>query len=218
MAPQWSHCLSYEYELRREVYKKCREQNIIGFSAAWWETYGDSEHRMLHWLQLVSLANSAPSTSDQSIASMVQKEVAAQLQSSGVDRSWTPRGRQIPRVREQRRKREQTFAAHSTSTTCSSLSRCARTAHAKSEPNSKAKATSRGRRPCQRAPAGSVWLLRDLLRGGTDVANMLHQNQANGICYAFQEGSCQLLVHTPTRMHRMWRTTWVQPVRSATVY
>ena len=42
---------------------------------------------MLHWLQLVSLANSSPPTTDRSIMSMVQKEVAAQLRSSGVDRS-----------------------------------------------------------------------------------------------------------------------------------
>ena len=53
VAPPWSHCLSYEDELRREAYKKCCEQNI-GFSTAWWQTYGGSEHRMLHWLQLVS--------------------------------------------------------------------------------------------------------------------------------------------------------------------
>ena len=57
VAAPWPHCLAYELELRREAYKKCREENM-GFSAAWWQTYGDSEHRMLHWLQLVSLANS----------------------------------------------------------------------------------------------------------------------------------------------------------------
>ena len=28
VAPPWSHRLSYEHELRREAYKKCREQNI----------------------------------------------------------------------------------------------------------------------------------------------------------------------------------------------
>ena len=60
VAPPWANCLSYELELRREACKKCREQNM-GFSAAWWQTYGDSEHRVLHWLQVVSLANSSPS-------------------------------------------------------------------------------------------------------------------------------------------------------------
>ena len=47
VAPPWSHCLSYEYELRREAYKRCREQSVP-FNAAWWGTYADTEHRMLH--------------------------------------------------------------------------------------------------------------------------------------------------------------------------
>ena len=90
VAPPWAHCLSYEYELRREAYKRCREQSM-GFNAAWWSTHADTEHRMLHWLQLVSLANSVPQAPQQSIASLVQKEVAAQLKRSSADRSRTPR-------------------------------------------------------------------------------------------------------------------------------
>ena len=73
-----------EEELRSQ--EGTRRQNV-GFNAAWCETYGDSEHRVLRWLQLVSLANSSPSASDHSIMNMVQKEVAAQLRSVGVDRS-----------------------------------------------------------------------------------------------------------------------------------
>ena len=80
VAPPWGHCLSYEYELRREAYKRCREQSV-GFNAAWSCTYADTEHRMLHWLQLVSLANSVLQATQQSISSLVQKEVAAQLKS-----------------------------------------------------------------------------------------------------------------------------------------
>ena len=90
VAPPWGHCLSYEYELRREAYKRCWEQ-CMGFNAAWWGTYADTEHRMLHWLQLVSLANSVPQVPPQTIASLVQKEVAAQLKRSSTDRSRTPR-------------------------------------------------------------------------------------------------------------------------------
>ena len=37
-APCWEHCLSYEFELRREAYKQCRE-TTIGISAAWWNAY-----------------------------------------------------------------------------------------------------------------------------------------------------------------------------------
>ena len=45
VAPPWPHCLSYEYELRREAYKRCRERGM-GFNAAWWSAYSDTEHRI----------------------------------------------------------------------------------------------------------------------------------------------------------------------------
>ena len=107
VAPPWSHCLSYEYELRREAYKRCREQSM-GFNAAWWSAYSDTEHRMLHWLQLVSLANSVPAVQQQSITSLVQKEVAAQLRGSGVDRSRSNRDRPMGN----KKTRKQEVAAH----------------------------------------------------------------------------------------------------------
>ena len=97
-APTWAHCLSYEYELRREAYKQCRE-STVGFSEAWWNAYRSQQHRMMYWLQLVSLANSAPSSS---FSSAVQSQQVAKLQKELADlrnevrnRSRTPafRGR-----------------------------------------------------------------------------------------------------------------------------
>ena len=97
-APCWEHCLSYEYELRREAYKQCRE-STVGFSEAWWNAYRSQQHRMMHWLQLVSLANSAPSSSSSSAAPSqqvvkLQKELA-DLRNEVRNRSQTPtfRGR-----------------------------------------------------------------------------------------------------------------------------
>ena len=52
------YCLSYEYELRREAYKQCRG-STIGVNEAWWDAYRSQQHRMMHWLQLVSLSNSS---------------------------------------------------------------------------------------------------------------------------------------------------------------
>ena len=52
--PSWEYCMSYEFELRKEAYKQCRETNI-GIKAAWWNAYNNQQHRMMHWLQLVSL-------------------------------------------------------------------------------------------------------------------------------------------------------------------
>ena len=126
----------------------------MGFRAAWWEACGDLEHRMLQWLQLVSLANLSPPTTDHSLMSVVQKEVAA--------------------------------------TACSSRSRIS-VVCTESEPQEQGKGKGKGKKtgPGKRPPAGSVWLLNDLPKGGEEVAKMLHQNQGNGVCYAFQEDSCQ---------------------------
>ena len=58
-------------------------------SAAWWSAYSSSEHRMLHWLQLVSLANtpvSASSVHSQKLARL-EREVAELRK----DRSRTPK-------------------------------------------------------------------------------------------------------------------------------
>ena len=171
VAPPWSHCLSYELELRREAYKRCRERSM-GFSSAWWETYGDSEHRMLHWLQLVSLANSAPPTSELSIESLVQKEVSAQLRSA--DRSRTPLGRGGKGSPQQ------------LALPCLAASSSA--ADMNLESKGKGKRKNKRNRAGKRPPAGTVWQLRDLLRGGPEVQSMLQASQGNGICFAFQEG------------------------------
>ena len=90
-APNWEHCLSYELELRREAYKQCRESNV-GIKAAWWEAYHNQQHRMMHWLQLVSLANSHSASSSSSDLSKVQKELA-DLRNEVRNRSRTPNPR-----------------------------------------------------------------------------------------------------------------------------
>ena len=90
-APPWQECLSYEYELRRDACKRCRD-TTSGFKAARWATYQDQEHRMCHWLQLVSRAtpisrSSASSSGDASRIAKLEKEIAATV---AWDRSRTP--------------------------------------------------------------------------------------------------------------------------------
>ena len=182
VAPPWAHCLSYEYELRREAYKRCREQSV-GFNAAWWGTYADTEHRMLHWLQLVSLANSVPQAPQQSISSLVQKEVAAQLKRNSSDRSRTPRFKGSGKGQKQLPAPQQLALpgpAASSSTSSSA-----------SKGNGKGNGRRQNKRHNKRPPAGKVWTMRDLLRGGPEVQNMLHGNKGNGICFAFQDGLCE---------------------------
>ena len=89
-APCWEHCMSYEFELRREAYKQCRE-TTIGISAAWWNAYRSQQHRMMHWLQLVSLANSSSSSSGSSSQmARMQKKITDLRTEVRRNRSRTP--------------------------------------------------------------------------------------------------------------------------------
>ena len=53
ISPSWTYCLSYELELRKEAIRLCKEQSF-GIQSALWTTLRNMEHRMKHWLQLVS--------------------------------------------------------------------------------------------------------------------------------------------------------------------
>ena len=55
--PSLEHCMSCEYEIKKEAHKQCRETNI-GINAARWNACNNQQHRMMHGLQLVSLVNS----------------------------------------------------------------------------------------------------------------------------------------------------------------
>ena len=89
--PQWSHCLSYELDIRKQVYKLSRSA-VMGIRAALWQVIGDSEHRTTHWVQLVAMANSSLSQTMVNKGGLddVRKEIKALH--SAVDRSRTPRG------------------------------------------------------------------------------------------------------------------------------
>ena len=61
-SPSWTFCLSYEFELRKEAIRPCKEQSY-GIQAALWAALRNNEHRMKHWLQLAAIPN-APSSSN----------------------------------------------------------------------------------------------------------------------------------------------------------
>ena len=82
----WAHCLSYEYELRKEAYKKCRT-TTTGITAALHSTYEDIEHRTQHGVQLVAMANSTKENE----AKMAKLEREVQELRNMVGRSRSPR-------------------------------------------------------------------------------------------------------------------------------
>ena len=113
---------------------------------------------------------------------MVQKEVAAQLRNT--DRSRTPllnKGGRGGKGRQQLAAPQQLALpgpAASSSAADTIL-----------EVKEKAKGRNKRNRVGKRPLAGRVWQLRDLL---PDVQSMLHGNQGNGICFAFQDGLSEL--------------------------
>ena len=74
ISPCWSFCLSYEFELRKEAIRLCKEQ-VMGVHAALWTALRNPEHRMKHWLQLVAIPN-APSSSSSSDIQALKKRIS----------------------------------------------------------------------------------------------------------------------------------------------
>ena len=58
IVPKWEHCLEYEYQVRSQAIKLCVRKGY-SFQSAWWTVYHDVEHRMEHWMQLLTIANSS---------------------------------------------------------------------------------------------------------------------------------------------------------------
>ena len=72
ISPCWSYCLSYELELRKEAIRLCKEQSF-GIQSALWTALRNTEHRMKHWLQLVSIPNAPSSSSNQELQSLKKR-------------------------------------------------------------------------------------------------------------------------------------------------
>ena len=72
ISPSWTYCLSYEFELRKEAIRLCKEQSF-GIQSALWTTLRNMEHRMKHWLQLVAIPNAPSSSSSQELQSLKKR-------------------------------------------------------------------------------------------------------------------------------------------------
>ena len=75
--PAWTHCLEYEYQLRKEALRLCLEE---GFSiqGARWSACADLQHRMKHLIQVLAIANcrSSSSNADQQKVATLDRKVA----------------------------------------------------------------------------------------------------------------------------------------------
>ena len=86
LVTEWTDCMSHEVELRKDANRLCREEGS-GIKAALWTTIENTEHGMIHWLQLVSIANSRPGGGD---CAALERKVN-DLQREVRRRSRTPR-------------------------------------------------------------------------------------------------------------------------------
>ena len=75
LAPDWNSCLEYEFQLRKKACKIIREfqKPIV---TALREAYEDPQHRMTHWISLLSLSNGREQ-SDASELAVLKKRLAA---------------------------------------------------------------------------------------------------------------------------------------------
>ena len=56
VVPRWEHCLEYEFQLRKEAIRLTVEENF-SIQAALWHAFEDQQHKLTHWVQLLTIAN-----------------------------------------------------------------------------------------------------------------------------------------------------------------
>ena len=81
---KWTHCLSFEIEFRWEAVKLTREKGLPK-QAALWAAYHNGDHRVQHWVSLLTMANSSSSSSSSEDASKIAtlaRQVAELLRSN----------------------------------------------------------------------------------------------------------------------------------------
>ena len=167
--PTWAHCVEYEFQLRREAKKLCREQ---GFSiqAAPWAAYRNQEHRVKHWVTLLSIANSRCDTmSDKASREVEQlkKKQVVQLQKARSRSPGEPKGPE---------------KVHEVNWLCKTLRHSLRTKEKEGEPKV-TKVTAAKERV--NIPAVFADLLNKV---GLKVLHK-HSKTNPGFCFPFQSGS-----------------------------
>ena len=60
--PKWSHCLECEFQVRKDAIKLTRSQGFP-LGRALWTVYRNEQHRMEHWVTLITIANASSAAS-----------------------------------------------------------------------------------------------------------------------------------------------------------
>ena len=67
--PRWEHCLEYEFQLRKEAICLTVEENF-SIQAALWHAFEDQQHKLTHWVQLLTIANAQQACSSDEISKL----------------------------------------------------------------------------------------------------------------------------------------------------
>ena len=204
IVPKWDHCLEYEYQVRRQAIKLIVRKGY-SFQSAWWTVYRDVEHRMQHWVQLLTVANSSSDLAHTPSASAaVHNTEVAQL------RREVDRLRQSVRVTlAQRWTRTRLHSSLFRTNPLANQETTERRVSAKERSKqTKAKARKEGRKDkkpaCSATARSSTGRKFDILGDPASRAFMTANHQNGKVCWHFQRGTC---TRDCKRLHECARCT-----------
>ena len=181
--PAWTHCLEYEYQLRKEALRLCFEDGY-SIQEALWSAYADPQHRMKHWIQLLAVANSKSSSSNadqQKITSLERR--LADLERK--NRSGPPPQRAIKGTGKGKKNKGAPLAIQDVSAAQKGGSK----SKAIKSKGNKGKADKGKGNKGKGTGKGSRW---DILIASVGAFDRLHKRNVNppGFCYNFQSHRC----------------------------
>ena len=89
IVPQWSHCLEYEFQVRKAAIQLTRSQGLQ-IQKALWSVYRNEQHRMEHWVTLLTIANAAAPSSPNAALTSKLNRMEQQIATLLRERSRTP--------------------------------------------------------------------------------------------------------------------------------
>ena len=180
LVPKWTECTPYEFELRKEAYRLCREEDS-GIKDALWTTIKNTEHRMIQWLQLISIANSRPSGGD--YATLERKVNDLQREVRGRSRS--------PRRKGGGNRKPKSLLAQSQNLALADAPHQKRISDGKGTKNtSPKKGKSKGTQQGGCSGSSNARHFNELMRAGTQIRKKFYAND-NTICYQYQRNVCE---------------------------
>ena len=164
LLPKWPDCLSYEYEIRKEALRLCREEGY-GIKAALWNTIANQEHRML------------PTPTREVVITQLSNAKLADLQREVRGRSRSP-------LRRAGNKRPKAVPAPPQKLALTDAPN--KKKHNSGRRNNKSTGKAQAKASTRSAPSKGF---QELMKAGDEIRKKF-QATDNSICYGFQRRIC----------------------------